>query len=132
MDSTLSSNTSMDDQQKLHLALVVSSLVAGISAACFVHRLPSRGWVGIVLVLAAVFGLTMGGSGDYFFSTLMAMLFSFMAPIAPVYSFRARRRAPDRLAALAAFVGGIIISGFILILLVVGVFQICRMLVHAR
>lgn len=121
----------MDGQQKLHLALVVSSLVAGIFAACFVHRLPSRGWVGIVLVLTTVFGMTTGDNGGYVFSTLMSMLFAFTAPIASVYSFRARRRAPDRLAALAAFVGGIIISGFILIILGVGVFQICRMLVHA-
>ncbi len=118
----------MDSQQKLHLALAVSSMIAGTSAACFVHKLPSRGWAGLVLVLASFSGLTMFEHVGYVLSTLLAMLWGFLTPIATVYSFRARRRAPDRLVALAAFVGGIIVGGFYLIIVAVGVFQIFRTL----
>ena len=58
----------------------------------------------------------------------MAILFGFVAPVAVVYSLRSRRHAPDRLTALAAFVGSFIIGGFFLFMLAglcLLIFEIC-------
>jgi hypothetical protein len=44
--------------------------------------------------------------------------FLFVAPVAVVYSFRARRRAPDRIVALAAFAGSFIVAAFWLFMVV--------------
>jgi hypothetical protein len=44
----------------------------------------------------------------------MFVTFLFIAPIAVVYSIRARKAAPDRVAALAAFAGSFVVSGFLL------------------
>jgi len=40
----------------------------------------------------------------------MFVTFLFIAPIAVVYSIRARKVAPDRVAALAAFAGSFVVS----------------------
>jgi hypothetical protein len=47
----------------------------------------------------------------------MFTAFLFIAPIAVVYSFRARRAAPDRTVALAAFVGSFLVAAFLLFML---------------
>jgi hypothetical membrane protein len=48
----------------------------------------------------------------------MFVAFLFLAPVAVVYSFRARRRAPDRLLALAAFAGSFVVASLWLFMLV--------------
>ena len=96
--------------------LGVAALVVGVVATAFVRRLPMRGWIGVALVLlsATAWALIEAGSSS---SITMFMLFLFSAPVAVVYSFRARRLAPDRVPALAAFVGSFIIGAFLLFML---------------
>jgi uncharacterized membrane protein len=93
--------------------------IIGVFIAFFVRRLPSHGWVAILLLLTATLAWMRIDSGESSHPTslLMSMLFCITAPVAAVYSFRARRHAADRLVALAAFVGGFIIAGFYLFML---------------
>jgi len=105
------------------IAFVIFSFVAlvlGVSIACFARKWPSRGWVGVVLLLAAAITWTQIDAGESSrpSNLPMSMLFWFTAPIAVVYSFRARKHAPDRITALAAFVGAFIIGGVFLFMLV--------------
>ncbi|MEI9865781.1 MAG: hypothetical protein WDN00_14750 [Limisphaerales bacterium] len=61
----------------------------------------------------------------------MAILFGLIAPVAIVYSFRSRRHAPDKLTALAAFVGSFIIAGFFLFMLAGLALWIYEIFTHA-
>jgi cytochrome bd-type quinol oxidase subunit 2 len=47
----------------------------------------------------------------------MFLTFLFVAPVAVTYSFRARKNAPDRLFALAAFAGSFILGAFLAFML---------------
>ena len=40
----------------------------------------------------------------------MLLIFLFIAPVAVAYVFRARRRAPDRVVAMAVFVGSFLVA----------------------
>src|SRR5882724_2396797 len=96
------------------------SLAVGIFAAFFARKFPSRGWVGIVLLLVAGMALSLVEPGNSAGTTRssMSILFLLVAPFAVVYSFRTKRHAPDRLPALAAFVGAFVISAAFLMLMV--------------
>jgi hypothetical membrane protein len=75
-----------------------------------------RGWIGVVLLLIASGALALIESGESSQPSNLPMFvtFLFIAPIAIVYSFRARRVAPDRVASLAAFAGSFVVSAFLL------------------
>ena len=91
-----------------------AATVVGICTAPFARRVPSRGWVAVTLLLLSALAFILIEAGAGLSSLPMSMLFLFIAPVAVVYSFRSRRHAPDRLPALAAFVGAFIIGGFFL------------------
>ena len=121
------------DSLTLFPILSFAALVVGVSIVFFARGFPSRGWVGVVLLLVAAVAwmLIEAGESSRSSSLTMSMLFWLTAPIAVVYSFRARRHAPDRLPALAAFVGSFIIGGFFLFMLAGLVFWIYEIFTHA-
>ena len=96
--------------------LSIAAFAVGVCIAFFARKISSRGWVAIILLLSAalVWMLIDGGDSSRASSLPMSLSFWIITPFAVVYSFRARRHAPDRLPALAAFVGGFIIGGFYL------------------
>lgn len=78
-----------------------------------------RGWIGVVLLVVASASWALIESGDSSRPSSLPMFFTFLmvAPVAIVYSFRARRAAPDRVVALAAFVGSFVVAAFLLFIL---------------
>ncbi len=84
--------------------------LCGVTLACFASRAPMSGRLAVgllclpvlsILLLAADFG------GDA--REVVAFgLFGFSVPVCLAYSFHARRRAPDRRAALAGLAGSIL------------------------
>ncbi len=102
----------------------LATLVAGVVVACFTHRAPKRGWVGVILLLVAAGAVTLSEPGDSAHPSNLPMflVFLFVAPVAVVYAFRARKTAPDRRIALAAFAGACFISVFLLWMTVALVF----------
>jgi hypothetical protein len=96
------------------LGLIALGVGAVVSLAA--RRVPSRGWVAVTLLLAAAgaWACTETGEGPRPSSLLMFLTFLLLAPMAIVYSFRARRAAPDRLPATAAFVGSFLVGAFLL------------------
>ena len=101
--------------REMHVFGLVA-LGAGFLVASFSRRAPMRGWVGVALLLVASLAWAFIDSGeDPEISSLpMFLTFLFTSPISIVYSFRARRVAPDRLTALAAFAGSFVVSTFLL------------------
>jgi len=91
----------------------------GLFAAICLRRAPARGWVAIILQLVAAGAWSLIESTDNSRdpSIIMLMIFMGIAPIAIVYSWRARKTAPDRLTALAALVGSFLLSAFLLLML---------------
>jgi hypothetical protein len=78
-----------------------------------------RGWIGVVLlvVAAASWALIESGESSQPSSLPMFLTFLLIAPVAIVYSFRARRLTPDRVVALVAFVGSFVVGAFLLFML---------------
>jgi hypothetical protein len=114
--------------------LSFAALAVGVTVAFFARRFPSHGWVAIILLLSAVLAWMRIDAGESSrpSSLPMSMLFWLTAPVAVVYSFRTRRHAPDRLPALAAFVGSFIIGGFFLFMLAGLTLWIYEIFTHAR
>jgi hypothetical membrane protein len=79
-----------------------------------------RGWVGVVLLLVAslAWALVEAGESSRPSSFPMFLTFLLVAPVSVVYSFRARRVAPDRVVALAAFAGSLVVAAFLLFMVV--------------
>jgi hypothetical protein len=101
----------------LHIFPIVSfaAMIAGVFGACFTHKAPSRGWIGVLLLLLAALAWMLIEADARSLSNLpMSVLFEFISPVAVVYSFRSRRHAPDKLIALAAFAGSFIIGALFL------------------
>ena len=97
--------------------LIVSALavMAGGAIALFTGRWPARGWVGVILLLIAASGMLLIQVGGGNRANLpMAVVFWLCAPVAVVYSIRARKHAPDRAIAKGAFVGALFIGVFFL------------------
>ena len=96
------------------LALALGSAVSVVS-----RRVPARGWVAVVLLLVAAGAWACIDSGEISRPSSLPMFITFLllAPIAITYSFRARRAAPDRVAATAAFVGAFLVAAFLLFML---------------
>jgi hypothetical protein len=101
----------------LHLFPIVNltAMIVGLFAASFTHKAPSRGWIGVLLLLLAILAWILIEADAKSLSSLpMSVLFEFTSPVAVVYTFRSRRHAPDKLAALAAFAGSFIIGALFL------------------
>jgi hypothetical membrane protein len=89
----------------------LAALAVGVTVASFSNRAPKRGWIGVVLLLVASLAWASIESGE---SLPMLATYLLVAPIAVVYPFRARRAAPDRFVALAAFAGSFVVAVFLL------------------
>jgi FtsH-binding integral membrane protein len=105
-------------------AFGLAAFAVGAVVAFFAHRAPMRGWVGVTLLViaAAAWGLIESGESSQPSSLPMFVTFMVVAPVAIVYSLRARRTAPDRAIAFAAFLGAFVVATF-LILMLVGIFH---------
>src|SRR5438309_919757 len=92
----------------------LAALAAGVVVAFFTNRAPMRGWIGVVLLLVASGSWALIESRESSRPSSLPMFLTFLlvAPVAVVYSFRARRVAPDRVVALAAFVGSFVVAAF--------------------
>ena len=90
----------------------LAAFSAGVAVAFFTRRVPMRGWMAVVLLLLASTALGLIAS-----SVPMLLTFMIIAPVAIVYSFQARRRAPDRLLALAGFAGAFFVGALLLLVL---------------
>jgi hypothetical protein len=94
--------------------LLLIPLIAGaggIITACFAGRAPMSGRVALVLLCFPVLSILLLGVefGDDVVRELVASaLFGFSVPVCFAYSFHARRRAPDRRAALAGLAGSLL------------------------
>ncbi len=109
----------------------IAALSLGVLLAVFATRVPKRGWVGLVLLVSSALAWSLIDSGDSSQPSRLPMLLIFLllAPIAVSYSFGARRSAPDRLPALAAFVGAFVVSGFLLFM-VAGIIYASLVVLH--
>lgn len=78
-----------------------------------------RGWIGVVLLVIASASWALIQSGESSRPPSLAMFVTFLlvGPVAVVYAFRARRVAPDRIFALAAFGGSFVVAAFLLFML---------------
>jgi drug/metabolite transporter (DMT)-like permease len=94
----------------------LAALAVGVVLAILSHRVPKRGWIGVVLLIVASLAWAFIDAGDSAQPSRLPMFLAFLlvAPVAVVYSFRARRSAPDRVPALAAFVGSFVVAAFLL------------------
>jgi hypothetical protein len=117
------------DSLRIFPIVSFAAIVAGLVGAYFAPKAPSRGWIGIsLLLLAALAWIGIEASTRSLSSLPMSVLFEFISPFVVVYSFRSRRHAPDKLAALAAFAGSFIIGAFFLFIsagVVFWLFEIC-------
>ena len=93
-----------------------AALAGGIIVAFLIRRVPMRGWAGVVLLMIAsgAWALIDQRDDSQPSSLPMFIAFLFVSPIAIVYSFRARRLAPDRVIARAAFAGSFLVAAFLL------------------
>jgi hypothetical membrane protein len=96
----------------------LAALAVGVVLAVCSHRMPKRGWVGVILLVAASLAWALIDVGDSSQPSRLPMFMAFLliAPVAVVYSVRARRSAPDRVPALAAFVGSFVVAAFLLLM----------------
>jgi hypothetical membrane protein len=86
----------------------------GCGGTFVTSRAPKRGWVGVVLLVVASLAWALIEADPMRESFSMLVVFLIMAPIAVVYSFKARRSAPDKTLATAGFVGSFIVGLFLL------------------
>jgi hypothetical protein len=101
------------------LAMTFAPFILGVAVSIFAHKVPKRGWVGLLLVLfSGLFrGLTEPSDNSAPERLWTLSCFTFFAPIAVIYAFRSRKVAPDRLLANAAFVGSFLVSAALLFML---------------
>jgi uncharacterized membrane protein len=92
--------------------LALAAYAVGVVAAALVRHLPARGWVAIILLLPPAFAFSQIDPRDALRPSNYPffILFMFSSPVAVAYAFRARKFAPDRGPARAAFVGALIIG----------------------
>jgi hypothetical protein len=95
------------------------ALGAGVVISIASRRVPPRGWAAVALLLVAAGAWACIDSGEISRPSSLSMFITFLllAPVAITYSFRARRAAPDRVAATAAFVGAFLVAAFLLFML---------------
>jgi hypothetical protein len=104
---------------QLVLLLILASSVAGGAASMLFRKLPSRGWIAILLLLISgtlwVIPETQGWGAPTV--SWPMPFFTFSAPIAVIYSFHIRNRAPDRLSTRVALIGACIIAALLIAML---------------
>jgi len=95
------------------------SFVVGIVAGIFIRKIPMRGWVAVLLLILSALCWTFSEPNDSAVNerTWLLPCFMFIAPVAIIYSFRARKSAPDRLFARAAFFASFLIAIALLFML---------------
>lgn len=94
------------------LGVPLVAAICGIIAACFVGRAPMSGKLALGLLLLPTLSVASLGFDfpEVIRDTVAWGMFALTVPICLVYSFHARRRAPDRRLALAGFAGAILFS----------------------
>jgi hypothetical protein len=97
----------------------LAALAVGVVFAILSSRIPKRGWIGVALLVVAALAWALIDAGESSKPSRLPMFLTFLtvAPFAVVYSFRARRSAPDHVTAFAAFIGSFIVAGFLLFML---------------
>ena len=97
----------------------LAAVAFGITTGFLFRRAPKRGWVGVLLLLVASLAWSRIDSGETAEPSSLGMTVTFLAlsPIAVIYSFRARRNAPDKLFASAAFIGSFVVGAFLLFMI---------------
>jgi len=93
------------------------------------RRLPMRGWVAGALLIVAALPLALmyllippGHSSPSNLPVFLAFMFA--APLAVTYSIRARRTAPDRLAAWTAFVASFFIGAVFALMVAAMIYEL--------
>jgi hypothetical protein len=102
--------------------LSLGLFLLGVIASIFIRGVPMRGWIALsLLILSGLFWALSEPSDSLARERLWTLpCFMFFAPVAVIYSFRARKSAPDQLLARSAFVGAILIG-------VALIFMLCGM-----
>ena len=113
--------------------IVFAASILGIAGAFFARKVPSRGWIAVLMLLSVTLAFVLIVAGDSSSPSGLFMMLNVClgSPFAVVYSFRARKHAPDRLAGLAAFVGAFIIGGMFLMALGMAAFGLFVICTHA-
>lgn len=95
------------------------TFIAGTVAGTLVRRVPLRGWMAaLLLILSALFWAVSEPSESAADTRTWTLpCFMFTAPIAVIYSFRARKLAPDRLLTRAVFFGSFVLGAALLFML---------------
>ena len=93
--------------------------VAGVLAGVFLRGVPMRGWIALALLLLSALIWTFSEPRDSSASerTWLLPCFTFIAPLAVIYSFRARKHAPDRMLSRTAFIASFVIAAAFLFML---------------
>jgi hypothetical protein len=118
---------------KAYLFISFAAAIVGIICACYARKVPSRGWVAVLMLLSVTLASILIDAGNSSSSShlSMSLIFCLCSPFAVVYSFRSRRHAPDRLAGLAAFVGAFIVGGLFLLMLGTAAYYVFLICTHA-
>ena len=101
------------------LAMTFVPFIVGVTVSLFAHRVPRRGWIGLLLILLSglLWGLIEPSDSSAPERLWTLPCFTFFAPVAVIYAFRSRKVAPDRLFAKAAFIGSFLIAAALLFML---------------
>jgi hypothetical protein len=116
------------------LMIPLVAAVAGITAALFAGRAPMSGRVAIALLCLPTLSILLLGiefGSDIVRDSVASALFGFSVPVCFAYSVHARRRAPDRRAALAGLAGSILFGLAYLIMMPQVAFHFVRELTGA-
>jgi hypothetical protein len=95
------------------LMIPLVAAAVGIIAAFFVGRAPMSGRAAIALLCLPILSILLLGlefGSDVVRESVASALFGFSVPVCFTYSLHARRRAPDRRAALAGLAGSILFA----------------------
>src|SRR5215472_17238788 len=94
------------------------SCAAGILLGLSFRHLPMRGWAALsLLFLSALIWVFIQKDDSPDERTRLMLSFTFIATIAVIYSFRARKLAPDQIFSRAAFLGSLLIAAALLFML---------------
>jgi phosphatidylserine synthase len=106
--------------------------MAGILVGVFFRGVPLRGWIALILLFLSALTFVFSEPSDSSKDDRLWPLVSFMffAPLAVIYSFRARKTAPDRMLARSAFVASFLIASFLLFMIFGTVFSVVLIISH--
>ena len=118
---------------KAYLVISFAAAIIGLFGFFPARIVPSRGWIAVLMLLLVTLALILIDAGDSSSPSRLSMslVFCLCSPFAVVYSFRARRHAPDKLAGLAAFVGAFIVGIFFLLMLGTAAYYVFEIFTNA-